>query len=650
MNQKFHSSKYLFLVAIFLLNISFLRGQSFDDLHTTSNKAKKSFKKGTANLQKGKLEEAKEDLLAAIKVDGNFIEAYQVLGETYEYLRDKESAKAQYYKVIKLDPKFFPNTFFALGKLELDIGNYKKAKDNFIGYTKSSGKSVTMDEDSHFNIEICDFAIEAIKSPVPFDPLNMGENINTEHAEYLPAITADEQIFIFTKRLPIDNSMYNFQEDFYVSFKRDGEWSSARSLGPPINTKRNEGAQCISPDGQYIFFTACNRNDGMGKCDLYVSRLEGTNWSKPANLERPINTGKWESQPCISSDGGTIYYSSNRRGSFGNNTEDIWMCQLNETGEWNIPVNLGSKINSKKSEQSPFIHPDNQTLYFSSNGHVGMGGFDLYVSRRQSDGEWGDPENLGYPINTHGNENSLIVNLDGTYAYFASNGLEGFGSMDIFSFELHEKARPQTVTYVKGNVFDSKSHKKLFATFEFIDLSTGEKVIESTSSQFTGDFLVCLPANKNYALNVSKNGYLFFSESYFLKEEAQHDPILMNVPLNPIEVGGKVVLKNIFFETGSADLKPESKGELNKLVSFLKKNQKLKVEIGGHTDNVGNVEDNELLSEYRAYAVLEYLFEKKINPARLLAKGYGETQPIATNDTSKGRAKNRRTEFKIVEK
>lgn len=638
------------LLLFLIMALSFVYAQEKQELHSNSGRAKKFYKKGTSALINGNYKEAKENLESAIKIDDQFIEAHLVLGETFEYLKEPVQAKDEYYKVLAINKNFFPSTYFTLGHLEVDGGNYEKGKINFQNYLTSKEKDITMADESEFMIKLCDFAMNAVKNPIPFEPKNLGENINTEHAEYLPALTADENVFIFTKRLPWEGSDYQFQEDFYVSFKQDGLWMPATPIGKPINTNKNEGAQCLSPDGQYIFFTACNRDDGFGRCDIYVSRLKGNSWGIPVNIGKPINTSKWESQPSISSDGMAIYYSSNRNGSYGKNTEDIWKSDLLESGEWGPPENMGPKINTSQSEQSPFIHPDNQTLYFSSDGHLGMGRFDIYVCRKDENGEWGQPENLGYPINTSGNENSLIVSLDGKYAYFASSREDGFGDMDIYTFELHEKARPKTVTYVKGLVYDIKNKKNLFARFEFIDLATGEKVIESHSNELSGDFLVCLPANKDYALNVSKDGYLFYSESYFLKQKDKFEPIFMDIPLTRIEVGEKVILKNIFFETGKYILKPESKAELNKVVEFLNSNANIKVEIGGHTDNVGNDEDNMLLSDYRAHAVLEYLFEKKINPSRLIAKGYGETQPIADNETDEGRALNRRTEFMIVER
>ncbi|MGE3824631.1 MAG: OmpA family protein, partial [Bacteroidia bacterium] len=296
-----------------------------------------------------------------------------------------------------------------------------------------------------------------------------------------------------------------------------------------------------------------------------------------------------------------------------------------------------------------FIHPDNQTLYFSSDGHVGMGRKDIYYSRKDALGNWQKPVNLGYPINTWNNDDSFIVGASGKIAYFASDRKGGFGSLDLYSFELYESARPTMVTYVKGSVFASDTKKPLVAKFELIDLETNKVVVESSSNSEKGEFLVSLPVNKNYALNVSKEGYLFYSENFSLKDIKDiTKPYQLNVGLQPVKTGEKVILKNIFFETNSFQLKEESTAELQKLLGLLQKNKNLKIEIGGHTDNVGDDKSNQLLSENRAKSVYEYLTTNGIPAERLSYKGFGETAPLATNDTEEGRAENRRTEFTVL--
>jgi outer membrane protein OmpA-like peptidoglycan-associated protein len=419
-------------------------------------------------------------------------------------------------------------------------------------------------------------------------------------------------------------------------------------MGPPINTEDNEGAQFITSDGKRMYFTACNRGDGLGKCDIYMSEKLGKGWSNPINLGEPINSAYSEKQPTLSSDGKNLYFVSNRPGGKGG--LDIWVSALNTKGKWGMPINLGDSVNTAMDEQSPYIHPDNQTMYFSSNGWPGMGGFDLYFTRRKptSPPTWSKAVNLGYPINTFADEVGLIVNANGDHAYFSSNRIPEKGK-DIYTFELYGQARPVQVSYLKGKVYDSETKAPLEAQFELIDLKSSKTINQATANKYTGEFLVCIPTNNDYALNVSKKGYLFFSENFTLtgvKDNAK--PFLKDIPLQSMKAGNKVVLKNVFFETNSFELKPESTVELNKMLQFLNENFNLKIEISGHTDNVGSDALNQKLSENRAKAVVDYLTSKGITPARMISKGYGKTQPIANNNTEEGRALNRRTEFKIL--
>ena len=360
-----------------------------------------------------------------------------------------------------------------------------------------------------------------------------------------------------------------------------------------------------------------------------------------------VNSSAWDSQPSISSDGKTLYFASSRSGGKGN--MDIWKSTRDDNGIWTAPVNLGDSINTGRDEQSPFIHPDGKTLYFCSSGHPGMGSYDIFYSRMDDNGNWSTATNIGYPINSSDADGFLFVNAIGNKAYFSSEKFGGKGGLDIYSFDLYEAARPTAVTYMKGTVYDSKTKKRLQAKFELVDLSNSKTVAQSESDPLTGEFLVSLPSDRNYALNVSRDGYLFYSENFELKgDHSQLKPFMKDVYLQPIEAGSIVILKNIFFDFDKFDLKPESLIELNRLLDLLKKNPALKIEIGGHTDNKGTAEYNQKLSESRSRSVFDFLVNKGIDKSRLSYKGYGLTKPIDTNDTDEGRANNRRTEFKVV--
>lgn len=416
-----------------------------------------------------------------------------------------------------------------------------------------------------------------------------------------------------------------------------------------MNTDCNEGAANLSPDGRYLFFAATTKiNEREGSMDIYYSERKGNTWSEPHPLPSPVNTAAFESQPSFSSDGKTLYFTSTRGGGKGGN--DIWRTTYNPDGTWTAPENL-SDINTIGNEISPFIHPDNQTLYFASDGRYGVGGHDFYYSRIDANGDFSAPKNLGYPINTPYDERSLLISADGSRGYFASKNIEGgMGEFDLYYFDLYEEAQPVYTTYLKGHIYDDKTKLPLNASFELIDVETGQLIISSFSDEKTGDFLVPIPENRRYALNVSKEGYLFHTESFDMKLEDKKQPYLIDIGLKQIEIGSIIVLHNIFFDTDKYDLKPESYAELKKLIDLLNKNPKMTIEISGHTDNQGGKSHNQTLSENRARAVYDYLITNGILKARLTYKGYGDTQPIADNTTEEGRAKNRRTEFKVTGK
>lgn len=613
-----------------------------------SSKAEKLYQESDVLLNRQLFPEAINVLKKAVEYDSEFIDAYIRMSDIYLVLRQYDSAKIQLQKINKPGDAYLRRIYFNSADAEMGIGNYDKAIPYFEKLTTLPGVSNNQKTQAQINLSRAIIASDLTKHPVPFNPINLGDSINSPFAEYLPSVTADEQTIIFTRKITDPSGRQN--EDFYFSKKNaEGEWRKVRNLGPPINTSLNEGAQTISPDGKTIYYTVCNAPDGYGSCDIYFTRKDGNRWTAPVNIGPPINTGSFESQPSISSDGQSLYFLSNRKGSLGG--IDIYVSYRDQTtGKWNEPINLGSEVNTKENEYSPFIHPDNVTLYFASLGHPGLGDADLFLVRKDDKGKWGNLKNLGYPINSSKTESSLIVSTNGERAYFASDRSDTRGQLDLYYFDLYAEARPSPVTFVKGTVIDAKNHGVIESTVELIDLETGKLFNETQSDKTNGEFLICLPSGKNYALNISKKGYLFYSENFSLKEYNSEKPYLMNIPLQPINVGESVVLKNIFFETDSYRLKEESKTELGKLISFLKENPSVKILISGHTDNVGKADYNLKLSENRAKSVNDYLVAGQIAKERLNYKGFGMTKPIASNDTPDGKAKNRRTEFTVTEK
>ncbi|HTI61787.1 OmpA family protein [Mucilaginibacter sp.] len=631
--------KVIFLSVFLLLFASLVYAQR--QYSTTDKQAIQYFSLANQSLDDHMYDEAIEHLQKAISEDAKFIEAHVLLADVLRGRWRYAEAADQFIKAIALDPEFSRGIYYKLGDCEVHNAQYAQAKihlEKYLSYDNTTPQTAAIAKKL---LNDCAFSIDAIQHPVPFKPINVGDEINTTDDEYLPTVTADENTLIFTRKI-------NNNEDFYKSDKVSGKWQTATYLSDQINTPRyNEGAQSISQNGKVLFFTGCNRPDGLGRCDIYIATKKGNDWNKPFDISPPVNTNGWESQPSISADGRTLYFVSNRKGGYGG--YDLYKSTLSEKG-WSQPENMGPNINTPYDEQSPFIHPDDSTFYFCSNGWPGLGGMDLFVSHLGQDGKWQKPINLGYPINSNGDENGLTLTANGTYAFFASNKLNGQGGFDIYTFELPPALRPHEVTYVKGNVYDAVTKQPLESAVEIVDLVKNLPVYQDYSSADQGDFLATITTGKDYGLNIARDGYLFYSANFSLAGHVNTEPFHITAYLQPIEVGNKVILKNIFFDTNKFDIKDESKPELQKLVDFLNLNKTVHIEVSGHTDNVGTVQSNQVLSENRAKAVYQYLIANGIQPERLTYKGYGETQPIEPNDTDDGRSKNRRTEFKIIAK
>ncbi len=611
-------------------------------LSQNTTKAKKAYDKAVKFYEESNDKKAKELVQSAIRHDTNYLPSYLLLGQIEEENGNIELAIENYLKGISDNNTNNAWGYWKVGMLHMQIPNYLEAKTAFNHFLTFKNQSLEKRKSSKKEIKNCDFSINAIANPKTFDFKNMGNAINSEWEEYLPSISADGKLFVFTRRSPYKNII---SEDFYESEFINGKWTKCQNMGSSVNTIGNEGAQCLAPSGNLLFFTACDRDDGLGRCDIYYSIMRNGQWSEARNLGPNINSKHWESQPTISPDGRELYFVSNRPGGYGD--MDIWKSVLSEQGTFSTPVNLGSTINTPYDEMSPFIHTDNQSLYFASNGHPGLGDFDLFLTRRDYPAaSWQNPINLGYPINTLGVENSLIVGSDGKTAYFASDK-SGFGQEDIFWFHLPKEMQSQQVAYLNTKVFDAVTKTPIKSKVEIIDLATAHVMISSFTYTKTGDFFTCLPANANYAVNIFKDGYLFHSENFSLDNQSALQALSLDIALQPIDKGSKIVLKNIFFDTDAYTLKSESEVELNTLLNFMENNENLEVEIEGHTDNIGAESHNLMLSENRAKAVFEYLVNNGINSKRMTFKGFGPSQPISNNDTEQGRARNRRTAFRI---
>ncbi|MGZ5190823.1 MAG: OmpA family protein, partial [Flavisolibacter sp.] len=372
-----------------------------------------------------------------------------------------------------------------------------------------------------------------------------------------------------------------------------------------------------------------------------------TGWSEALNLGGKINSDQWDSQPSLSPDKRDLYFASRRPGGYGGS--DLYVSHLQPNGRWSDPENLGPEVNTSSDETEPFMHADNQTLYFVSNGLIGYGEADIFLMRKTSEGKWSKPENLGYPINTINIDGTLVIAADGVTTYFASNRSDSKGGLDIYSFDMRPDMRPFKTLWVKGKVTDKKTSLGLPSTVELIDLAS-KQTLSRVHTDENGNYLITLPVGKDYAFNVNRRGYLFFSDNYSLKDKSPDSTYVKNIPLQPIEVNAAIVLRNIFYDVNRFDLKNESQVELDQLVQLMKDNPTMKIQVEGHTDNVGKSADNLKLSQNRAKSVVTYLISKGIPATRLVAKGFGATIPVADNKTETGRAQNRRTEVKVLGK
>ena len=630
------------LALFFLFSAGCLHAQWYDP-SKASKKVLKLYSDGITKAGDGFYQDAIQLLEQCIKQDGKYVDAYLSIAGVYGQLKDYETSVSYYEQAFALDSVYTQDFKLSYSINLAGLGQFQKAQTVIHVLLSHTDLDPRTRKAAEYRKRCFDFAVDyAAKKPVlnyMFSPKNMGKDINTDESEYFPSLTIDGKELVFTRRLN------GFNEDFFSSSLVNNEWSMAKPLPGNVNTPQNEGAQNISQDGQWLVFTGCNRQDGWGGCDLYISYLTPQGWSEAVNLGGKINSDQWDSQPCLSPDKRDLYFASRRFGGYGGS--DIYVCHLQTNGKWSDPENLGPGINTAGDEASPFIHADNQTLFFTSSGLQGYGDEDLFMCRKGPKGDWSVPVNLGYPINTIDREGTLFIASDGKTAYFASDRADSYGGLDIYTFEMREDIRPYKTLWVKGKVFDKKTNKGLPSAVELIDLRNNQ-LISKVQTDETGNYLITLPVGKDYAFNVNRKGYLFYSDNYSLKDRDPDSTYEKNIPLQPIEINATVVLNNIFFDTNKFDLKPESVTELDKLVELLTENTSLKIEISGYTDNVGKPADNLSLSNNRAKAVVSYLIEKGIPASRLTYKGYGETNPVSDNATEEGRARNRRTELKVV--
>ncbi len=639
--HKKYCYRFLAVLVLHLLSYHISSAQWYDP-DKVSKKAGDIYAAAYEEAMAGKYAAAIAHINEALVIDPKFVDAYLSRAGIYANLKDYTASVNDFKKGFLLD-SVYAKTYLLPYSISLaGTGQFQLALNAVNNFLNTPGLNEQSIKAGNYRKSVYNFAVDYEKNhpakDYVFTPQQMGDSINTTDHEYFPSLTIDGSKMIFTRRI-------NNDEDFYESDLINGHWSKARPLSGKVNTNLNEGAQNISQDGQLLVFTGCNYPEGVGSCDLYFSIRTNNGWSEPQNLGPVVNTDLWESSPSLSPDKKDLYFASSRTGGFGG--KDIWVTHRLASGKWSYPENLGEAVNTSGDESCPFMHADNETLYFNSNGHLGYGMTDLFFSKKVDDSSWTVAENLGYPINTIDDEGSLIVAADGKTAYYASDKSDSKGGLDIYTFQLREDIRPLQTLWVRGKVFDKKTGKGLPSSVELTDINS-RKTVSRLQTDEDGNYLVTLPVGKDYAFNINRKGYLFYSDNFSLAGHTGTADYTKDIPLQPIEKGADIILKNIFFDTKLFELKTGSLAELDKIVALLIDNPNLKIEIGGYTDNVGQAKDNLLLSENRSKAVVNYLLQKGIKAQRLSSKGFGATKPIADNNTENGKAQNRRTELSVI--
>ena len=570
-----------------------------------------------------------------------FRSPYFQLGKLYEQSRQFGNAILNYEKAVNSQEKTSVTEISAqqVGQLHLKKGEYKLA----LIFLEKGLPAVAPSKLKRYKarIEGCKFALAGINKPLIINPLELPKTVNKFDSQYFPVLTADRETMIFTGNQNLEENLYQ------VTFK-DSAWTEPVSISDKINTKENEGTATISADGRTLVFTSCGGKKSVGSCDLYISYKQGDLWTSPQNLGININSPEWDSQPSLSADGRTLYFVSDRKGSLGQ--RDIWVSKLDSTNIWGKATNLGTPVNTPEDDLSPFIHANGKTLFFASEGHVGMGGLDLYFTENQND-RWKEPENLGYPLNTFEDQIALFITADGKKAYYSLEKSQDdkYRRAKIVAIDFPEslQAKFKPTSFLKGTVYDAQTKQKLQADIELIALKNNEILGKISSDTQAGTYTTVLTGGGKYGVFVSKKGYFFKSLNFDFTDKIGSDKTL-DISLEPIKKEAKEILNNIFFDTGKWDLKPESTVELDKLVTLLKANPTLPIEISGHTDDVGKDNDNLILSQKRAKSVLDYLVQKGVNSLKIKSEGYGKNRPFVVNNSDENRRLNRRIEVKFL--
>jgi outer membrane protein OmpA-like peptidoglycan-associated protein/tetratricopeptide (TPR) repeat protein len=635
------------------------------------------FKDGNSKYERNYYFEALTYFLKAQDFNPSNAELNFKIGVCYLQTEMRFMCLNYFKKAFELDREIHPDIHYMLGRGFHLNQNFESAIIEYKAHLASLRPEDRKEEKAGIDKRIaeCESGIKLLDhAPAAFVD-NMGTAINSAYLDHSPLISADESLLVFTSTRPNGRKIGvdgQYDEDIYISQRQGKKWLEPESVGEPINTQFNDATVGLSPDGQKLLIYNGNRGNG----DIEICWLEGDAWNYPKALPDEINSEDKETAACFSPDGKKLYFVSDRPGGIGGS--DIYCVEKNEKGKWSEPINLGRTINSPYNEESVYMHPDGRTLYFSSEGHNTIGGYDIFVSHLGEDAKWSEPENLGFPVNTPDDDLCFVISANGRHGFCSSIRKDSYGGFDLYQmtflgpekpvmlsnedFLIAVRANPVSqiaieenvaiktirLTIVKGMVTDAITNEPVNAQIDIVDNEKNEVIFTSTTNSSTGKFLVSLPSGKNYGLIVKADNYLFHSENFNIPGATEYQEITKQIMLSNLKKDAKIILKNVFFETASSKLRPSSYAELGRLTKLLNDNPNLRIEISGHTDNKGSKQANQKLSEARAKAVVDFLITEGVAKERLEYKGYAFDQPIADNATEDGRAQNRRVEFKVL--
>lgn len=633
--------KVILSVWFFLLALG-LYGQEYSII---DRRAIKLHEEAEELSKRRRYDEAIEKYQASFERSFDFFESYikmsQLLLTKGDYQKALEIAQKGERRVKKGNP-FLADFGWLITNIYLKSGAFAEAMDKMNETSPLLSAEFTGTAYYKELKEKLDFVAGHLDNPKEITKERLPYPLNQFQLQYFPVLTADSRKILFTKRDGLNSYEH---EDIFVAYENMGEWTEPVPIDESINTRYNEGTCTISADGNILIFTSCDAPDSFGSCDLYISYKINGSWQKATNMGNTINSRSWDSQPSLSADGSMLFFSSNRRGGYGGN--DIWYSHRLEDGSWAEVKNMGSKINTPQDEVSPFIYFNNELLFFSSEGHMGFGGKDLFMSKLEN-GEFSEPENLGYPINDHQDQLALFITAQQDFGYYTENTYNQ-GKVDsslIYRFNFpRDIDLGEKLLVTEGRVFNGKTNEPIDAILSLVNLSNDSTMYKFRSDGESGDFIMIYPDKSFTGLYVEKSG--FIPKIYNVEKDSLKDIKNMKIELTPAASGEQFIFENVFFDFDQSDLKPESLSSLTRLNNFLKENPSLSISIIGHTDNVGNPSYNNNLSLMRAESVREYLLSMGILPSRLAVSGMGDQQPLRPNDSEENRAFNRRIEIII---